>query len=118
VQRLDVHVENQDRVVLQQGNDKGVMNEDNLCKTNLIALFDFNSLNPEVVSRKVHLDSNIQKVESQTINIHHHWQGPYNPTSDARALIFEDTYVFQSQYNKKFFEDVRTVLDFPYDTYR
>jgi hypothetical protein len=98
VQRLDVHVEKQDRVVLQQGNDKGVMNKDNLGKANIIAFFDFNSLKPEVVSRKVHLDSNIQKVESQTRKIRHHWKVPYNPTNDARALTFEDTDVFQSHY--------------------
>jgi hypothetical protein len=47
VQRLDVHLENQHRVVLQRGNEKRVLNEEKLGKTTLTAFFDFNSLNPE-----------------------------------------------------------------------
>jgi hypothetical protein len=58
----------------------------------------------QVVSRKVHLDSKRQSMEAQTSNIHHHWQDPYNSTSDARALLFNYIDVFQ--------------LDVPYDTYR
>jgi hypothetical protein len=46
-QRLDVHFENQHRVVLQPGNEKRVLNEENVGKTTHAALFDFNSLNPE-----------------------------------------------------------------------
>jgi hypothetical protein len=40
-------------------------------------------------------------VEAQTSKIHHHWQGPYDSTSDARSLIFEDIDLFQSQCRKK-----------------
>jgi hypothetical protein len=47
VQILDVHLENQNRVVFQRGNEKRVLNEENLGKTTLAAFFDFNPLNPE-----------------------------------------------------------------------
>jgi hypothetical protein len=43
----------------------------------------------------LYADSTIQNVEAQTSKIHHHWQGPYNPTTDARALLFEVIDVFQ-----------------------
>jgi hypothetical protein len=47
VQRLDVYLEKQHRVVLQRGNKKRVLNEEKIGKTTLTAFFDFNSLNPE-----------------------------------------------------------------------
>jgi hypothetical protein len=58
----------------------------------------------QVVSIKVHLDSKILSMEAQTSNIHQQWLGPYNSTSDARALLFKYIDVFQ--------------LDVRYDTYR
>jgi hypothetical protein len=45
---LDVHLENQKRVVSQRGNDKWVLNEENLGKTTLADFFEFNYLNPEL----------------------------------------------------------------------
>jgi hypothetical protein len=46
VQRLDVNLEHQNRVVMKRGNAKRVLNEKNLDKTILTAFFEFNSLNP------------------------------------------------------------------------
>jgi hypothetical protein len=47
VQRLDVHLENQNNVVLQRGKEKRVLNEENVGKTSLTAFFDLDLLNPE-----------------------------------------------------------------------
>jgi hypothetical protein len=68
VQILDVQLDNQQRAVLQRGNEKRVMNEKNVDKPTVAAFFEFNSLNP----RKVHLDSKKQNVEDHTSKINHH----------------------------------------------
>jgi hypothetical protein len=52
LQRLDAHVENQSRIVLQRGNEKRVMNEENLGKATLTAFFESKSLNPEFFSKR------------------------------------------------------------------
>jgi hypothetical protein len=123
VQRLDVHVYNQIRVVLQQGNHKRVMNEENLRKTTLTALFDFNPLNAEFFTPYRLFSENCTWIETYkmcklrqarftTIDRVHIIQPVKQELYFLRTLMSSN-----HSAGKKSFEDVRTVLDVLYHTY-
>ena len=124
VQRLDVHLENENRVVLKQGNEKRVLNEENLGKTTLTAFFEFNTLNPEffipyklfpekctwIANKKMW---KLREARFTTIGRVHRIQPVMQELYFLRTLVASN-----HSAGKKSFEDLRTVQDVSYDTYR
>jgi hypothetical protein len=124
VQRLDVHVDNQSRVVLQQGNHKQFLNEENLSKTTLTAFFDFNPLNAEFFTPYRLFSEKCTWIETYKM-----WklrQARFTTIDRVHIIIqpvTQELYFLRTLMSsnhsagEKSFEDVRTVLDVLYHTY-